>query len=124
VIVVVEDEPGVRSLVRRILERAGHRVLVFADGATAGDALADPSIEVDLLITDLVMPGPNGIEVARRARRARPELAVLLMSGYASDALRAEGIDEASIELLAKPFTATELLDRVAGQLVSRSPSA
>jgi two-component system cell cycle sensor histidine kinase/response regulator CckA len=123
VIVVVEDEPGVRSLVGRVLERAGHQVLAFADGASADDTLADPAVAVDLLITDLVMPGPNGIEVARRARRARPDLPILLMSGYASDALRAEGIDEASIELLAKPFTASELLERVAGRLASRSPS-
>ena len=107
----------------RVLERAGHRVLAFADGATAGDTLADPAVQVDLLVTDLVMPGPNGIEVARRARRARPDLPILLMSGYASDALRSEGIDEASIELLAKPFSATELLERVSARLAGRSPS-
>ncbi|HET7473036.1 MAG TPA: response regulator [Candidatus Limnocylindrales bacterium] len=123
VVVVVEDEPGVRSLVGRVLERAGHRVLAFADGATAGDTLADPSVQVDLLVTDLVMPGPNGIEVARRARRGRPDLPILLMSGYASDALRSEGIDEASIELLAKPFSASELLERVSAGLAGRSPS-
>jgi two-component system, cell cycle sensor histidine kinase and response regulator CckA len=117
VIVVVEDEPGVRSLVERVLERAGHRVLAFPDGSAAADALADPSVLVDLLVTDLVMPGPNGIEVARRARRARPGLPVLLMSGYAAEALRAEGIDEETIELLAKPFSAAELLDRVDTQL-------
>jgi DNA-binding response OmpR family regulator len=112
-IAVVEDEPGVRTLVERLLIRGGHRVLPFPDGATAIDALADPAVPIDMLITDLVMPGPNGIEVARRVRRDRPGLPVLLMSGNAADALRAERINEASLELIAKPFTAIELLDRV-----------
>lgn len=120
VIVVVEDEPGVRSLVERVLQRAGHEILAFPDGSSAADTLADPAVRVDLLVTDLVMPGPNGIEVARRARRARPDLAVLLMSGYAADALRAEGVEEGSIELLAKPFSAAELLERVAARLADR----
>ena len=114
-IVVIEDEPAVRSLVSRILARAGHRVIEFADGSAAIDGLADPATEVDLLITDLVMPGPNGIETARRIRRDRPSLPIVLMSGFAADALREEGLDEASVELLGKPFSAAELLDRVAG---------
>jgi two-component system, cell cycle sensor histidine kinase and response regulator CckA len=113
-IAVVEDEPGVRSLVARILARAGHRVIEFADGGKAIDGLADAAVEVDLMITDLVMPGPNGIETARQVRRDRPGLPVLLMSGFAADALRAEGLDEASVELLGKPFSAAELLTRVA----------
>jgi CheY-like chemotaxis protein len=116
-IAVVEDEPGVRSLVERLLVRGGHRVLAFPDGAAALDALADLSVPVDLLITDLVMPGPNGIEVARRIRQDRPDLPVLVMSGYAADALRAERINEASLELIAKPFSAAELLERVAAVL-------
>jgi two-component system cell cycle sensor histidine kinase/response regulator CckA len=123
-IVVVEDEPGVRSLVERILERAGHRVLAFADGSAAADTLADPSVLVGLLVTDLVMPGPSGIEVARRARRDRPGLPVLLMSGYAADALRAEGIAEETIDLLAKPFSAADLLERVDAQLAGASTRA
>ena len=117
VIVVVEDEPGVRSLVERLLRHAGHRVLAFPDGSAAADTLADRGVPVDLLVTDLVMPGPNGIEVARRARRDRPGLPVLLMSGYAADALDAEGIAEGTIDLLAKPFSAAELLERVAARL-------
>jgi two-component system cell cycle sensor histidine kinase/response regulator CckA len=116
-IAVVEDEPGVRALVERLLLRGGHRVLTFADGTAALDALADGQVAIDLLITDLVMPGPNGIEVARRVRRARPDLPVVLMSGYAADALRAEKIDEASLDLLSKPFSAGELLERVAAVL-------
>jgi CheY-like chemotaxis protein len=118
-IAVVEDEPGVRTLVERLLVRGGHRVLAFPDGGSALDALADPAVAIDLLVTDLVMPGPNGIEVARRVRRDRPGLPVMLMSGYAADALRSERIDEASIDLLAKPFSATELLERVAAALAT-----
>jgi PAS domain S-box-containing protein len=116
-IAVVEDEPGVRSLVERVLLRGGHRVLAYADGAAALDALVGSGTTIDLLITDLVMPGPNGFEVARRFRLDRPDLPVLLMSGYAADTLSAEGIAEGSIEILAKPFSATELLERVAAVL-------
>lgn len=123
-IAVVEDEPGVRSLVERLLIRGGHRVLAFPDGAAALDALADLGVSIDLLITDLVMPGPNGIEVARQIRRDRPGLPVLLMSGYASDALRAERTSDSSLELLEKPFSAAELLDRVAAVLASATDAA
>jgi hypothetical protein len=113
IIAVVEDEPGVRSLAEQVPARGGHRVLAFADGASTSDALIDSGTRIDLLLTDLVMPGPNAVEVARRFRRDRPELPVLLMSGYAADALRAEGIAEDAIEILAKPFTAAELLEQV-----------
>ena len=123
-IAVVEDEPGVRSLVEQLLIRGGHRVLAFPDGTAAIDALADLGVSIDLLITDLVMPGPNGIEVARQIRRNRPGLPVLLMSGYASDALRAERVSDASLELLEKPFSAAELLDRVAAVLASATDAA
>jgi CheY-like chemotaxis protein len=68
VIIVVEDEPGVRSLVGRVLARAGHRGVAFADGSAGADAAADPAVPVDRLVTDLVMPAPNGIEVARLGR--------------------------------------------------------
>ena len=121
VIAVIEDEPGVRTLVERILVRDGHRVLAFPDGSAALDALADPNLRVDLLITDLVMPGPNGIEVARRIREDRPDLPVLLMSGYAADALRSEGLEESAVELLSKPFAAADLLGRTAAALRART---
>jgi PAS domain S-box-containing protein len=112
-IVVIEDEPGVRNLVELILRRAGHDVRSFSEGATALDALADSTATIDLLVTDIVMPGPSGIEVARRLRRERPELPVLLMSGFAADTLKAEGVDEASVDVLAKPFSAGDLMARV-----------
>ncbi|MBA2381774.1 MAG: response regulator [Chloroflexi bacterium] len=118
-IVVVEDEPGVRLLLERVLIRGGQRVLAFPDGSSALDALADPAQTIDLLVTDLVMPGLNGIEVARGLRRDRPALRVILMSGYAVEALRDEGLDETSVDLLAKPFTAAELLERVAASLAA-----
>ena len=113
-IAIVEDGPGVRTLVERLLHRGRHRVLAFPDGTAALDGLGDERVPIDLPITDLVWPGPSGIDVARRIRLARPGLPVVLMSGDAADALRTEGIDEASTDLLAKPFPASDLLDRVA----------
>jgi two-component system cell cycle sensor histidine kinase/response regulator CckA len=118
-IAVVEDEPAVRSLVERLLRRANHEVITFSDGAAAIDGLADPTIQVDLLVTDLVMPGQNGFEVARRVRGMRPGLPVLLMSGYAADALQGEGLQEDQVEVLGKPFSAQELIDRVDAVLAS-----
>jgi CheY-like chemotaxis protein len=112
-IVVIEDEPGVRHLVELILRRAGHEVRSFPEGTAALDALADPAAAIDLLVTDVVMPGPSGIEVARRLRRDRPELPILLMSGFAADTLDHEGIDEGSVDILAKPFSAGDLTARV-----------
>jgi hypothetical protein len=71
------------------------------------------------LLTDIVMPGPSGIETARRIRAVRPGLRVLYMSGWASDAFKREGVDEAEVPLLAKPFSITELVARVESALLT-----
>jgi two-component system cell cycle sensor histidine kinase/response regulator CckA len=119
-IVVVDDEPAVRTLVVRILERAGHRVIAFADGGAAIAGLIDPALDVDVLVTDLVMPGPSGIESARTIRAGRPGLPVVLMSGYPANTLCADGLDSDDIEVLGKPFSAADLLRRVAAALEGR----
>jgi DNA-binding response OmpR family regulator len=79
---------------------------------------------VVVLVADLGVPGPNGIEVARLARRARPDLEVLRMFGCAADAFGAEGVEQGSIELLAKLFSTSELLERVSARLADGSSAA
>ena len=112
-ILVVEDESGVRAFVRVALQRFGYRV-IEADTAEAALTLlkeyADP---VHLLLTDVVLPGMNGIDLAALVMRERSDIRVLVMSGYARGvaSVRAGGIDPA-INLLEKPFTADALLTK------------
>ncbi len=89
-VLLVEDEPHVLHVIKLVLEELGYRVLAATDGAAALARLADPG-EVDLLLTDVVMPGMDGQELARRALEARPLLRVIFLSGYAADLVRRPG---------------------------------
>ncbi len=113
IILLAEDEDAVRSVVRRILERAGYRVMAAASGAEALRLAAEHEGPLDLLLTDVVMPDLGGIETADRLLESRPDTPVLFMSGYTeSEALRARTRLEPSL-LLSKPFTPDALLGRV-----------
>jgi PAS domain S-box-containing protein len=109
-ILVVDDEEPIRDLVARILSRAGYRVLCAADAGEAMAVVRAYSEPIHCLLTDLIMPGVPGTELARRLRAERPDLRVVFMSGYA-EPLR-EGTD-AGIPLLFKPFTKAALLATV-----------
>jgi two-component system cell cycle sensor histidine kinase/response regulator CckA len=109
-VLLVEDEAAVRELVERILRRAGFEVASAPDALVAIRTAADAG-PFDLLVSDVVMPGMNGLELARELRATRPELRVLLISGYTEEAVGRVGPD--GLDLLSKPFTADELLDRI-----------
>jgi len=111
-ILVVEDEPVVRELVLRLLRRAGHNVTGAPDGETAL-ALASSGPAFDLLVTDVVMPGMNGRELAGRLQQLQPRLPVLFMSGYAHDFDGALPEAPGASAFLQKPFDAAALLERV-----------
>ncbi len=112
-ILVVEDEPSIRKVVLRVLEGAGYRVLLVPDGA-AVRALGDEQVAgLQLLLTDVIMPGLSGVEVAREVRQRHPGLPVLYMSGYAQDAFAGNSAVEAGVQVLPKPFTPAVLLSRV-----------
>jgi signal transduction histidine kinase/CheY-like chemotaxis protein len=116
-VVVVEDEPLVRAFVRRTLTSSGYRVFEAPDGQHAlalVQALADP---VDLLITDVVMPGLNGKELAERLVTWNPDLRVLFMSGYAENVIVHGGVVLTGHELLQKPFSSEVLLAGVRARL-------
>jgi len=116
-VLVVEDEEAVREIVCRFLELGGYHVRSAADGATAID-LANASLEpIDLLLTDVIMPGLSGREVADRLRALRPQLPVLFMSGYTGDVLDQHGISAPGVALLQKPFTPEILLRKVAAMV-------
>lgn len=115
-ILVVDDLEPLRSLASAALQRAGHRTLVAADGP---DALAiAANEEFDLLLTDIVMPGMSGRELADRLLAGRPDLPVVFMTGYTAGMLElADFADSAGAEILTKPFAVAELLDAIDRQV-------
>src|SRR5438046_1497274 len=116
-ILLVEDEHLVRLLARKVLERAGYRVLVAAGGAEALDLAERYAGPIHLLLTDVVMPGMNGRELIRRLAPLRPDLRVLYMSGYADEAVAQHGVLDPGTAFLQKPFTPGGLADKVRGVL-------
>jgi PAS domain S-box-containing protein len=116
IILLVEDEPAVRVIAARSLERAGFRVLQ-ASGGVAALELMDRHGQPDLVLTDLMMPGIGGTELARRLRERWPALPILFMSGYSVDDLRLQGVTDFEGLMLQKPFTPDGLVSGVAAAL-------
>jgi CheY-like chemotaxis protein/anti-sigma regulatory factor (Ser/Thr protein kinase) len=112
-VLVVEDEGTLRALLDRCLTTAGFDVLSAADADAALEITDERNGEIDLLLTDIVLPRSDGRDLARRLRELRPGLAVLFMSGYADAVIPAEGAAEVAGQLLRKPFTPTALVARV-----------
>lgn len=112
-ILVIEDEDAVRKLTTRILERAGFDVLAAADGRAAVDLCAGHVGTIDLIVTDVVMPGMNGPEAVAQLRRLRSGLRVLFASGYTRDAIVEQGFVEAGIDFIEKPFSPDALVRKV-----------
>ena len=112
-VLLAEDEAAVRVLVRRVLDRNGYRVLEAASGAEALKLLEDHPEPVDLLLTDVVMPGMSGRELADQLCLRFPTLRVLYMSGYTDEAIVHHGVLDPGIALLEKPFTPEILLRKI-----------
>jgi two-component system, cell cycle sensor histidine kinase and response regulator CckA len=108
-ILVVEDEPNLRYLARQFLEKQGYRVIEAADGAAAMQIVVAHEGTIHLLLTDVIMPGMNGRELAQRIVEIRPNTKVLYMSGYTENVIGRNGTLDAGIRLLQKPFTLREL---------------
>jgi CheY-like chemotaxis protein len=115
VILLVEDDDAVRRLVKRTLERRGHTVIEATDGRRALEK-AREDLTIDLLVSDVVMPALGGHELAERLRRERPDLKVILTSGYSDADLRGE-VRSVSDAFLVKPFTPKDLLKAVSDVL-------
>ena len=114
-ILVAEDETAVRQVVVRALAVAGHEAKAVEDGMQALDALA--ADDYDLLLTDIVMPGLDGIALALKASAAYPHMRILMMSGYAAERQRAHNIEALVHRMIAKPFTIRELTTAVSETL-------
>ncbi len=111
-ILVVDDEPGVRVVTVEALRELGYRVLE-ADGAVAALRLLETHPDIDLLFTDIVMPEVNGARLADAARAMRPGLKVLFTSGYTKNAVVHNGVVDPGVDLLGKPFTFAALAAKV-----------
>jgi two-component system, cell cycle response regulator CpdR len=116
-ILIAEDEEAIRHLVARALRQDGHEVTMAKDGADALDVLAREPGAFELLLTDIRMPVMDGIALALAATRDHPALTILLMTGYADQRERAQGLDAIIHDVVAKPFTLATIRAAVADAL-------
>jgi len=120
-ILLAEDDENLRPFLARSLENAGPEVLAFSDGEDALPAIGGG--QVDLLISDLVMPGMNGIELARHAREKIPGLPVIFITGFSAVALEAMETVAGISKVLSKPFHLNSLVEAVNAALMDKAAS-
>jgi CheY-like chemotaxis protein len=116
-LLIVEDEDAVRNLVASALRTEGYELLLAGSADEALSLVATRERAIDLLLTDAIMPGRSGIDLARELTERLPGLPVILMSGYTEETLPAGGGLEPAISLLQKPFTPRELRQRIREKL-------
>ncbi len=112
-VLVVEDEASVRTLTTRILHAAGYTVVTASSGVEALSLLKDHDGPVQLMLTDLVMPGMTGRDLAERLATSRPQMKVLYMSGHTDDAILRHGVFDDSAQFIGKPYTVAQLTQKV-----------
>ncbi len=112
-VLVVEDEDALREVTRRILARNGYQVLTAAGGPEALKTVEETTVDIDLVITDVIMPHMLGKQLAAQLADLRPRIRVLYMSGYAQPVLASQGTLDVGVTLVEKPFSETALLEKV-----------
>jgi CheY-like chemotaxis protein len=112
-ILLVEDSDVVRDVIVRLLEEGGFTVLSASCGEDALSISRRKDVSIDLLLTDIVMPEMNGVELADRLERERPDMRILFMTGYAEEVVVNEGILGKHRECIGKPFTQGQITTRV-----------
>jgi CheY-like chemotaxis protein len=123
-ILLVEDERPVRITVRRLLERHGYKVLEATNGQDALTLVASRQTEIHLVLSDMVMPGMGGMELADRVRALLPTLPVLLMTGYTDEAITRSGERPRDEQIIEKPFTLNAMLEKVRWALAANGNGA
>jgi two-component system cell cycle response regulator CpdR len=113
-ILLAEDDDSMRDFLAKALSRAGHEVEAVADGEEGLDMLGETPGQFELLLTDIVMPGVDGIELARRAAEVDPGLKIMFITGFAAVALNAGASAPKNAKVLSKPFHLRDLVDEVA----------
>ncbi|MEQ8821630.1 MAG: response regulator [Sumerlaeia bacterium] len=122
-LLVAEDDPEMRALLSKVLTREGFSVTTAQHGQDAVDYLRN-GVSCDLLITDIRMPGKDGIEVLREARQLRPGLKVVMITAFTDMEIYLEVIREGAFEYLTKPFKIPDLLDVVDRAMASSGGGA
>jgi DNA-binding response OmpR family regulator len=118
-ILVTEDDDAVRTFVARALTLDGHRIVTAEDGADALDVLRREEGAFDLLLSDIKMPMMDGIALAIEAAPEFPQLTILLMTGFADQRERADGLDRIVHDVVPKPFSLAEIRHAVGGALAA-----
>ncbi len=125
-ILLAEDDKAVQSFVSRALAHRGHAVTAVDDGLQALEALHEAGDEAgagfDLLITDIVMPGLDGIALALKVARDRPNLPILMMTGYSAERQRAHNLEELICRVITKPFS-LEQICKAAEEVLAAGPT-
>lgn len=117
-ILIAEDEMAVREFVSRALEMDGHEVIAVHDGGEAAQTLLAGIYEIDLLLSDVQMPVMDGIALALKIAAEKPDLPILLMSGYIEHRERAQDLGPLVKDIIPKPFTLQQIRDAVRDALV------
>jgi len=118
-VLIVDDEPAVLKVTARLVRQLGYHVQTAERGVEALDIIRHEPNTISLLLTDVLMPGMNGVELVAQVRAINPEIRVLYMSGYTADALASSPIDETSAALLLKPFSRDTMADALRGALAA-----
>ena len=118
-ILIAEDEEAIRTLLARALRQDGHEVMAASDGAEALDVLVREQGAFELLLTDIRMPVMDGIALALAAARDHPDVTILLMTGYADQRERANGLDALIHDVLSKPFSLATMRAAVSDALTA-----
>ncbi len=116
-VLVVDDEPALRRLATRVLGRQGYKVCTAPDATQALVELQHVGGRIDLLLTDMIMPGPSGMELAQDVKRLCPTARIMFMTGYSEQTLQPEATGQDELHLLHKPFSAETLLQKVRANL-------
>ena len=119
-ILVAEDDDNVRAFVTRALVHMGHEVTEAEDGGIAAEICTERNGDFDLLLSDIKMPVMDGIALALNVAAAWPEVTIVLMTGFADQRERAHGLDQLIYDVIPKPFTLQQVLDKVDDALNGR----
>src|SRR5690606_385492 len=120
-ILVVEDEPAIQSVVGEILELLNYRVLLAGDGEEALERYAEAGDEIDLMLSDMVMPRMDGASLYHTLRRQNPDIKMVLFTGYPLDKTGKTFVEKEGVAWIQKPFTA-EALDNIIRQTLDAEP--
>ena len=123
-VLLVEDEEEIREIIRDTLEEQGCRVIEAGNGVTALERCATHDGPIQLLVTDMMMPGMNGHELAERVVRLRPETPVMFVSGHPEAEVGDNTLIGRRVSLLRKPFSSDELVERVVEVVRSAGPGS